>query len=113
MTSKQTHKEAIQEFKERKPQLGAYAVRCLANGRVWVGTSRNLGASRNGIWFSLRIAGHRDRSLQEEWNAHGEVAFTYEVLETLDEDVPLLSMMDVLKEKRRYWVAQLSAEALL
>ena len=107
-----TRKEAIRKFKERKPLLGAFAIRCTASGRVWAGTSRNLEATKNGAWFSLRIGSHIDKSLQEEWHAHGEPAFQYEILEKLDEDLHPLAVADLLKEKRTHWIAQLNARPL-
>lgn len=113
MLSKEQRKEAIHKAKELKPSLGVFAVRCTANGHVWVGTSRNLEAAKNGIWFGLRHGSHRDRALQEEWNAQGEPAFQYEVLEKLDKDVLPLAVSDLLGEKKKQWLRQLGAQALL
>jgi len=113
MESKSARKEAIKKFKERKPLLGAFAVRCTATGRTWVGASRNLDATKNGAWFCLRHGNHHDKSLQEEWNAQGEPAFAYEILEKLDDDLLPLAIADLLKEKKSHWVAQLGARALL
>ena len=48
MLSKEERKEVVRKFKERKPLLGVFAVRCTATGLVWVGASRNLDATRNG-----------------------------------------------------------------
>jgi hypothetical protein len=111
--SKEQKKEAISKFKEQKPSLGIYAVRCTANGQVWVGSSRNLNAARNAIWFSLRNAGHREESLQHAWNSHGAPAFEFEILEKLKEDVATLAIADLLKEKKQYWMKQLDASGLL
>jgi hypothetical protein len=112
MESKAARKAAIQKFKERKPALGVFAVRCTASGRVWVDASRNLDAAKNGTWFGLRTGGHRDKSLQQEWNAHGEAAFAYEILETLDEDLHPLAVADLLKQARRRWIEQLGARGI-
>lgn len=109
MESNVDKKEAIRKFKERKPLLGVFAVRCAASGAVWVGTSRNLDATRNGLWFGLRTGSYIDKSIQADWNAHGEPAFQYEILETLDGDLHPLAVKDLLKEKGKHWVAQLSA----
>jgi hypothetical protein len=35
------------------------------------------------------LAGHIDKPLQGEWNTHGEPAFQYEILETLEADLLL------------------------
>ena len=112
MPSSEARKEAIRKFKERKPPLGAFAIRCTASGRVWVGTSRNLNATKNSFWFSLRQGSHPSKSIQEEWNIHGEPAFQYEILETLDDDLLPLAVADLLKEKAAHWVAQLGARPL-
>ena len=112
MQSKDARKEAVRKFKERKPLLGAYAIRCTATSQVWVGASRNLDATRNSSWFCLRNGKHIDKPLQEEWKTHGETAFQYEILEKLDEDLHPLEVANLLKEKRGRWIAQLSARPL-
>jgi hypothetical protein len=112
MQSKASRKESIRQFKERKPLLGAYAVRCAATGRVWVGASRNLDATKNGCWFCLRAGLHQEKLLQEEWNAQGESAFQYEILDSFDKEVNSLIVADLLKEKRNEWVARLGAQPL-
>jgi len=114
MLSSEQKKDAIRQYKERKPRAGIYAVRCVATGRAWVGASRNLDAARNSVWFALRGGAHREKALQDEWNARGgESAFAYDVLETVDEDTPALTLPDLLKQRRQHWLAELGAPALL
>lgn len=109
----QSRKEAIRQYKERKPLMGAYAVRCAATGRTWVGASTNLEATRNRVWFALRIGGHTDKSLQAEWNAQGESKFEYQILETLEEDLHSFDVARLLKLKKSHWISQLKAHPLL
>ena len=111
MTS-EAKKNAVRKFKERKPLRGIYAVECSATGRKWVGGTRNLEANRNGLWFTLRHGGHHDKPLQEEWNAQGQAAFEYRILESFDEEVAELNVPDLLKEKAKLWSAQLQARTL-
>ena len=99
-------KEAIREYKERKTERGICAIRCTATGSVWVESSLNLGASRNGTFFALRAGLHRDKTLQAEFNAHGEAAFAFDILEVLPEDVDALNLRDVLKQRRLHWVEE-------
>ena len=107
-------KKLIADYKSQKVPVGIYAVRCTASGKTWVGASRNLAATRNGLWFTLRQSSpHIDASLRLEWNAFGEDAFHYEVLEQLEDDLPALSISDLLKEKKSQWAAQLAAPVLL
>ena len=51
-------------------------------------------------------------ALQAEWNTHGEEAFQYEIVEKLNDDLTVIGASDVLKEKKRNWVAQLGARIL-
>jgi GIY-YIG catalytic domain len=113
MGSNVDKKEAIRKFKEQKVPQGVYAVRCTANGHVWVGSSRNLDATRNRTWFTLRMGNYMDKSLQQEWNLHGEPAFDYEILEKLEDDLSPMAAEDLLKEKAKQWVVKMSANPLL
>jgi hypothetical protein len=112
MPSKESRKESIRNFKERKSLLGAYAVRCTATGKVWVGVSRNLDATKNGCWFCLRNGLHTEKSLQTEWDSLGESAFRYEIIEALEEDLHPLEVDDRLKELKSIWIARLDAQPL-
>jgi hypothetical protein len=110
MTSR---KDAIRAYKERPPNMGAFAIRCVPDNRCWVGTSRNLTAAQNSAWFSLRMGMHRNRDLQAAWTTHGEAAFEFEIVEKLDEDIAPMAVADVLKEKLRVWAERLQAPQLL
>ena len=107
-----SRKELIRKYKERKPDRGAFAIRCTTTGKVWVGSTPNLYAAQNRAWFALRLGGHPDKSLQAEWNTQGPEAFKYEVLERLDEDILPIAVADLLKEKQSHWVSRLAAKAL-
>src|SRR5258705_175775 len=54
---KQSRRQAVRDFKERKTLRGVFAVCCAATGEVWVGGSRNLDQQQNSIWFGLRRGG--------------------------------------------------------
>jgi hypothetical protein len=108
-----SRKDAIAEYKARAPNRGVFAIRCLASGRAWVGASLNLDASRNRAWATLRLGQHPHRTLQVEWNTHGETAFEYEVLEKLKDDVLPMAISDLLKTTARDWAARLGAPILL
>ena len=113
MITTEQKKEAIRKFKERKPLAGVYAVRCPQDGRTWVGSTRNVDAVKNAVFFSLRLGSHRERSLQEAWNAYGEAAFEFQALETLESDVEPMLVSDLLKEAKQRWMWELSATGLL
>ena len=113
MPSSEFKKEAIRRFKEQKPNAGVFAIRCTVSGQAWVGGSKNLDAAKNSCWFQLRNRLHREKSLQQEWDAQGESAFEYEILDRLQDDVHALEIDDLLKNKKCNWAAQLNAQQLL
>lgn len=111
--SKAGRRRLIDDYKNRKPRRGIFAVRCTVTGHSWVGASPDLDAARNSAWFTLRIGSHRNGSLQAEWRTHGEDAFRYDVLEELEEDVSPLLIKDLLKAKKAEWAAREQAGILL
>jgi hypothetical protein len=111
--STNSRKEAIRQYKARKPQRGAFAVKCKTSGAIWVGTSVTLDTIQNRIWFGLRLGTFHDQSLQAEWNAHGEGAFEYEILARLEEDVNPFAINDLLKEQQLLWAERLGARTVL
>jgi hypothetical protein len=111
--SKNDRKRAADEYKSRKPNRGVFAVRCTVTGHAWVGASPNLDAAKNGLWFMLRLGSTRDAELLAEWRTHGEEAFTFEVLEKLDEDIQPMLVNVQLKTQKREWAARKQARTLL
>jgi hypothetical protein len=99
MHSTAERKAAIRKFKERKPRVGVFAVRRTAAAQTWVGSAGNLDATRNRFWFCLRSGVHPDKSLQCEWNACGEQAFQYKILEELEDDLSPLAITDLLRKR--------------
>jgi hypothetical protein len=108
---KQSRRQAIRDYKEKKIAPGVYAVRCAASGEVWVGGSRNLDAQQNSLWFGLRTGGHVNRTMQAAWTTHGEASFSFEALERIDdEDLTPLGRADLIKARERHWLAALGAK---
>jgi hypothetical protein len=106
-------KAAIAAYKERKPALGVYAVRCAASGELWVGATPNLDTIRNRLWFGLRLGNDPHPDLQAAWRLHGGDAFSFEILERLpdeegDAGEPFLRQA-LLKERAAAWRARLGA----
>lgn len=78
-----TRKELKAAYKEMKFQMGAFQIRNISNGKVFVGTSNNLAAIWNRHKFQLNMGSHRNVVLQKDWNIFGEERFAFEVLEVL------------------------------
>lgn len=112
MECKVDRRKAIQAYKAHPSPRGIFSVRAGSVGPVWVGSSPNLHAAKNGLWFGLRMNGHRNLALQNEWNRLGEDAFRFAVLEQLDDDICEPGVNDLLKEKRLSWLTRLNARAV-
>jgi hypothetical protein len=107
---KDRKRRIVRDYKERKVSPGIYAVRCTATGEVWVAPSRNLDAQQNGFWFALRLGTHPNKALQAVWNAEGEAAFAFEIVERIDDEELTPYLLDaLLKERVRHWRAELGA----
>jgi hypothetical protein len=101
---KQRRREIVQAYKERKPQVGIFAVRCPVTGEAWLGSSRTLDTQQNNIWFQLRMGGHRNRPMQAAWKAYGEAAFVFEVVERLEDDDAIpLARENWMKARLAHW----------
>lgn len=105
-------REARKAYKMKVTPKGVFAVRCGPSGELWVGGSRHLDSEQNSLWFGLRVGSHRNKPLQDSWNTHGEAAFTFEVLETFEDDLSPLLLKDRFKERQKHWEQELKALAI-
>ena len=104
-------RELTRGYKEREKRQGIFALRCAATGAVWVASSRDLDKQENGIRFQLRMGSHMNKPLQAVWNAQGEDAFAFEVLEEIKDDNALL-IPALLKERLGHWLETPGAQKL-
>jgi hypothetical protein len=111
MTS--SRKAAIQAYKDRKAPRGIFAMRCRATGNVWVDAAMDLEAAQNRMWFSLRHGGaHVEKTIVQEFQNYGQELFAYEILEKFDDDISLLALKDLLKQRKLHWLSRLGAQKL-
>lgn len=78
-------KALTQSYKLALPPMGIYAVRNLADGRMLVDQSTNLTGALNRHRTELKLGSHRNKALMDDWRAHGETGFVFEVLEKIEE----------------------------
>ena len=111
---KASRRDAIRDYKERKPRRGVFALRCAATGEVWVSASPNLDKQQNSTWFGLRLGSHPNRALQEAWKQHGEDAFSFEILAELENDAEAsnYAVKADLKTLEAEWREKLGARAV-
>ena len=100
-------KKLKEEYRNRIPEKGIFAIKNNRNGKVFLGSSLNLHGVLDKNRFILNIGSHKNEQLQKDWKNFGEEAFTFEILETLkikdeagydyDEDLKILEMLWVDK----------------
>lgn len=105
-------KDLIRTYKEQKPVAGIFAVRCVPSGEAWVAKAPDIAKRQPGLWFQLGMGSFPGRSLQAAWNAHGEAAFVFEVLEEVTDENELL-IPALLKDREAHWRKELNAAALI
>ena len=88
-------------------------MRCSVTGNVWTDSAMDLEAMENRIWFAVRMEDRfMNKTLVAEYREHGRDAFTYEIVEKLDDDIAQMSLRDVLKERKAHWIEKLSAQSI-
>jgi hypothetical protein len=104
-------RELLRQYKDNPPAAGVYAIRCAASGFLVVSAAMNVAGAINRERFQLRLNGHRNKTLQREWNAHGEAAFSFETIDVLKprEDSTDAQQRDDLAALLAMWREELGA----
>lgn len=79
-------KELKEQYKQMRPDMGIYVVRCNSNDKCYIGSTKNLKGKINSTKFQLSSGGHPNYELQKEWQEYGEANFTIEIIDILDYD---------------------------
>ena len=73
----------------------------------------DLDAAENRTFFLIRSGdAQMDKSVKIEFTTHGREAFTFEILEKLDDDLLPMEVRDQLKARKLHWKAQLNSKTL-
>ena len=103
-----TRKELIRQYKETPKSAGVFLIKNVANGKVLLGSSKNLHGPLNKHRFMLRAGMHDNRALQKDWNDFGPDSFTFEILEEVRvEESPDFSLDDELALLEEIWLERL------
>jgi len=76
-------KEATRQYKQTVQPMGIYQIRNLSNGKVLLGSSKNLHGAQNRFKLLLNLGSHMNHALQKEYIEFGEAQFVFEVLDEL------------------------------
>ncbi len=105
MKSKQ---ELKREYKDRPKPAGIFWVKNIANGKMLLGSSKNLEGPLNSHKFMLTIGKHRNEQLQKDWDKYGPDKFVFEILEVVKvKDDPNFNLEDELSLLEQIWLEKL------
>ncbi len=94
-----TKKELKEEYNFIKPRIGVFQIRNTANSKIYIEGSVNLDKIWNRHRVELNFGGHRNVSLQKDWNQYGESNFKYEILSEIQQEENQL--VDHAKESKQ------------
>ncbi len=75
---------------------GIYVIRNKANGKIYIGSSKNIRRRMYEHQSELRRGIHDNDHLQKAWHKYGDDAFEFEVLEKCE--------VAMLTEREQYWI---------
>lgn len=81
-------KELLQQWKNRRPEMGVISFRCKKTGESFLGISKDTKADFNSNRFKLSGGAHPNKRLTELWNQYGEDGFELSVIKVLKYDDP-------------------------
>lgn len=101
-------KALIREYKQNRRPMGAYRVHNTVKDKSLVGVSTDLPSILNRQRAQLKLGAHRNRALQQDWNALGPDAFAFEVLDEIKPpDEPDYDPTDDLRVLEELWLEKL------
>ncbi|MBN1349213.1 GIY-YIG nuclease family protein [candidate division KSB1 bacterium] len=76
-------KEAIKNYKQTIQPMGIYQIKNNRNGKLFIGSAKNLSGKLNSHRFQLKNGLHPIKDMQKEFNEVGEEGFSFEILDYL------------------------------
>jgi len=77
-------RELKKQYKQILPPMGIYRIENRVNGKILIGSSKNLPGKANSYRFQLKQGSHMNRELQRDYIQFGENNFTFAVLDCLE-----------------------------
>jgi len=106
-----TRSEIKREYKETVREMGIVSIKCLQNGRMWLGAAHNPESTLKRHRFELSLGTSWHKDLQKDWNEYGEKEFSFEIVDTVKPD-PEKDKAEELAELEALWREKLAAELL-
>ena len=99
-------KQLLEEYKNRRPEMGVISYRCIATNESFLGISKDTRADFNSSSAKLAMNYHPNKRLQELWNHYGAEGFALSVVKTLKYENPADDHTAELEALREQCLAQ-------
>jgi group I intron endonuclease len=101
-------KELIKQYKQTIQPMGVYQIKNKRNGKVYIGSTKNLLGKINSHKFQLKNDLHPNREMQKEFREIGEEGFSFDVLDRLEPKEDLnYDYSEELKTLEAMWIEKL------
>ncbi len=77
-------KELIKQYKQTIQPMGVYQIRNKRNGKLYIGSTKNLLGKLNSHKFQLKNNLHINLEMQKEFNEIGGEGFSFDILDCLE-----------------------------
>jgi hypothetical protein len=102
-------KEIKKQYKQTLTPMGIFQIKNLVNGKIFIGSSKNLPGSINKHKFALKLNSSVIPDMQKDYNQVGEENFTFEVIDTLSpKEDPAYDYTNDLLVLEELWLEKLS-----
>jgi group I intron endonuclease len=100
--------EIKKNYKQTLTPMGVYQLRNLVNGKILIGSSKNLPARKNRFEMELSYGGSTNKELQLDLKLYGKENFVFEVLDKLEpKEDPAYNYTEDLRTLEELWIEKL------
>jgi len=99
-------KELLQQWKNRRPEMGVISFQCKKTWESFLGISKDTKADFNSNRFQLSMGMHPNKRLTELWSQYGEDGFELSVVKILKYESPGDDHTEELEKLREQCLAK-------
>lgn len=101
-------KEMTKQYKQTIQPMGIYQIKNSKNGKIFIGTAKDLRGKINSNKFQLQNGLHFNKEMQKDFNEIGEQGFSYNILDYLKpKDEPNVDYTEELNTLEDLWLEKL------
>ena len=101
-------KELKKQYKQTLPPMGVYKIINISNGKIFIGSAKNVNGKINSSKFQLENGSHVNKELRDDFIKFGKEKFNFEVIDTLEpKEEPDYDYTEDLKTLGEMWIDKL------